>query len=337
MQHASRAPRFTYRSSTLFALAVLTVLAVLAVLAVLTSCAKDPDPAWQGYVEGEFVLLASPYAGQLQKLYVRRGERVDAKQPVFALEQESERAARLEAEERLHAAQARLNNLRVGRRPPEIDAAREQLRQAKAALDLSNSTLAREEKLFKEGFSGRARLDEARAARERDSARVREAEAQLANTRMPLGREAERKAAEGEVAAASAAVAQAQWRLEQKSVAAPVTGMVQDTFFVEGEWVAAGRPIVSLLPPGNVKVRFYVPETVAGSLAPGRALEIRCDGCPAPIAAKLSYVSSQAEYTPPVLYSRESRAKLVFLAEARPDAADGAKLRPGQPIDVSLK
>ena len=112
---------------------------------------------------------------------------------------------------------------------------------------------------------------------------------------------------------------------------------MQDTFFVEGEWVPAGRPVASLLPPGNVKVRFYLPETLVGSLISGRPVEIRCDGCGAPVAAKITYVSSQAEYTPPVLYTREQRAKLMFLVEARPEPADGARLRPGQPVDVGLK
>jgi HlyD family secretion protein len=93
---------------------------------------------------------------------------------------------------------------------------------------------------------------------------------------------------------------------------------------------------VSLLPPGNVKVRFFVPETVVGGLRTGAAVSISCDGCAAPIEAQISYISPQAEYTPPVIYSRESRAKLVFLIEARPGAADALKLRPGQPVEVRL-
>ena len=108
---------------------------------------------------------------------------------------------------------------------------------------------------------------------------------------------------------------------------------MQDTFFVEGEWVPAGRPVASILPPGNVKARFYVPETVVGGIAIGRPVEISCDGC-SKVEAKVSYVSSQAEYTPPVLYSKESRSKLMFLVEAR---LPGAELRPGQPVDVRLK
>jgi HlyD family secretion protein len=312
--------------------------ALAALLALpLAGCDKPASDAWQGYIEGEYVLLASPYAGQLQKLYVRRGDAIEAGKPVFALEQEAERAARLESQERLRSAEAKLANLEVPRRPPEIAALREQLAQAKAARALSESQLARQERLYKSGYIAQSLYDEAKSAFKRDTARVAEAEAQLKNSEMPLGRDAERKGAERDVEAARAALAQAAWRLDQKSVAAPVSGLVQDTYFVEGEWVPAGRPVASLLPPGNVKARFYVQESVLGSIQPGKGIEIRCDGCPSAIPARITYVSSQAEYTPPVLYSKDSRAKLMFLVEARPDAADGAKLRPGQPVDVRLK
>jgi HlyD family secretion protein len=305
----------------------------LVVLIFLCACQKADDAYWQGYVEGEYVLLASPYAGQLQKLYVRRGQQTDAGKPVFALEQEAERAARLEAEQRMKAAEARLENLGVARREPEIEALRAELRQAQAARKLAEANLAREESLVRSGATSRLRYDEVRGAVERDRARVAEVSAQLRQAQMPVGRDAERKAGEGDVAAAKAALAQAAWRLEQKSVAAPVSGLVHETYFVEGEWVPAGRPVVALLPPGNVKLRFYVPQTALSSLAMDKELQVRCDGCPA-LAARVSFVSAQAEYTPPVLYSKESRAKLVFLVEAR---LDGGALRPGQPVDVRPK
>jgi HlyD family secretion protein len=306
-------------------------------LLLLFGCENAAESAWQGYIEGEFVLLAAPYAGQLQKLHVRRGDAVESGKPVFALEQEAERAARAEAEERLRSAQARLENLGQGRRVPEVEALRAELKQAQAALELSQTVLAREENLFKTEATSRAQYDDARGAVERDKARVAAAEAQLRSAQQPLGRDAERKAAEAEVKAARAVVAQAAWRLEQRSVVAPVAARVEDTFFVEGEWVPAGRPVASLLPPGNVKLRFYVQQGILGSLSTGKDVEVRCDGCPAPVAAKITFISSQAEYTPPVLYSRESRGKLVFLVEARPSPADGARLRPGQPVDVRLK
>ena len=231
-------------------------------------------------------------------------------------------------------AQARLGNLKVPKRPPEIEAFRAQLNQARAARDLAALQLEQAEKLFKGSFIAQTRLDEARATHMREIARVREAEAQLSNALQPLGRDAEREAAESEVDAAKAALAQAVWRLEQKSVASPAAGLVHETFFVQGEWVPAGRPVAALLPPGNVKARFYIPETSLSSMSVGKDIEINCDGCPAPITAKVTYVSNQAEYTPPVLFSRESRAKLMFLVEAR---LQGTNLRPGQPVDVKLK
>ena len=295
-------------------------LLLLAAAVLLAACEKPPTDSWQGYIEGEFVLLASPYAGQLQKLYVRRGDKVEAGKPAFALESESERAARTEAEQRLRTAQAKLENLQATvRRRAEIEALRAEIGQARAARELAMSQYAQQEKLFKNGFITQARLDEARAARDRDVARVVETEAQLRTALQPLGREAELKAAEGDIAAAQAALAQAAWKLEQRSVAAPVAGLVQDTYFVEGEYVPAARPVVSLLPPGNVKARFYVPEQTLSGMTIGKELQVSCDGCPAPIAGKVSYVSAQAEYTPPVLYSKESRAKLLFLIEARPE------------------
>ena len=311
-----------------------SAIAALVCLSLLACSSKPADDTWQGYMEGEFVLLASPYAGQLQKLMVKRGERVEAGKPVFALEQENERAARLEAEERVKTAVARLENLQAARRNPEIDAAKAQAAQARASRDLAAMQLAQTEKLFKGGFVAQTRLDEASSANAREVAGVAQADAQLRNLLLPLGRAAELEGAETEVGVARAALAQAEWRLGQKSVVAPAAGTVQDTFFVEGEWVPAGRPVTSILPPGNVKARFYVPEVALGALKIGQAVQISCDGCGAPVRGKLSYVSTQAEYAPPLLYSRESRAKLVFLAEARTDAA--ASLRPGQPVDVKL-
>jgi len=303
----------------------------------LSACDKSPPNSYQGYIEGEFVLLASPYAGQLDRLFIHRGDTVDGEKPMFALEQENERAARLEAEERVRSAEAQLQNLELARRRPEIEALRAQLDQAKAAHNLSASQLARQEQLFKAGFIPRSGVDEARSANDRDAARVSEVEADLRNALQPLGREAERQAAVAEVAAARAALAQANWRLEQKSVKAPLAGTIDDTYYVEGEWVPAGKPVVSLLPPGNIKVRFYVPETTLGTLQPGRGIELHCDGCGKAIPARITFLSNQAEYTPPVLYNRDSRVKLQYLVEARPAADDGAKLRPGQPVDVYLK
>ncbi len=109
---------------------------------------------------------------------------------------------------------------------------------------------------------------------------------------------------------------------------------VADTYFRPGEYVGAGQPVLALLPAANLKARFFVAEGEVATLAAGQAVTLHCDGCGAPIAARISRIATQAEYTPPVIYSNSQRARLVFLVEARPEAKDAARLRPGQPLDV---
>ena len=305
-------------------------------LAVLAACADEGPRIYQGYAEGEYVRVAAPFAGTLQSLAVKRGAQVKAGDPLFALEQENEAAARREAKERLRNAEAQLANLKKGKRAPELDAIRAQLAQAEAALKLSAVQLKRQEQLVAQNFISKERLDEARTAYDRDTQRVAELRAQLATARL-AARPDEIKAAEYSVEAAKAALAQAEWRLAQKSVKAPVAGLVQDTHYVLGEWVTANAPVVSLLPPQNIKVRFFVRETELGAVKVGQKLAVTCDGCAAPLAAEVSFISPQAEFTPPVIYSRQERAKLVYLVEARPAADDATKLHPGQPVEVKFQ
>lgn len=311
------------------------LIASLALLG-LAGCEKPPADTLQGYVEGEFVRMASPFTGTLEKLNVRRGDRVAAGAALYALESASEKAGTEEARNRLASAQARLDNLLSGRRRPELDVVRAQLAQAIAARDLSQVELRRQQKLFNEGFVSKDHLDTARTAYTRDSARVDELRAQDRSARQSLGREDEIRAAEGEVDASRAVLAQREWDLEQKSVSALTPALVHDTYYAQGEWVPAGSPVVSLLPPGNIKVRFYLPEPLLGAVTIGQEIHITCDGCPAPVAGRLTYVARQAEYTPPVIYSERSRARLVFLAEAQPQGDGAANLHVGQPVDVRL-
>ena len=311
--------------------------ATLAACLLLAACGERSASGYQGYAEGEYVLVAAPAAGRLEKRWVSRGQEVEAGAPLFALEQENERASRREAEERLRNAEAKLANIAAGKRNPELDAVQAQEAQAASARELSTRQLKQQEALHAKGFLSAAALDEARSNYNRDIARVAETEAQIRLARMAIGRDKEIAAAQADVEAARAVLAQSDWRLRQRAIDATARALVQDTYYSEGEWVAAGSPVVSLLPPGNLKLRFFVPETAVGALKMGQAVRASCDGCSAPIAAKVSYISRQAEYAPPVLYSREQRAKLVFLVEARPEPADALRLKPGQPLDVALQ
>ncbi len=310
-------------------------LMVLAMASLLAACQPVPTNSFPGYAEGEFVRLAAPFAGSLTTLNVKRGDLVAANAPLFALEQENERAARDEAAARLTRAEAQWGNLRTGRRPDEIAAIRAQLAQAEAAQKLSTADLARTEALVKSAFLSPTRLDEARTGAERDRARVAELNAQIKVAQL-AGRPAELAASAADIKAAGELLAQAEWKLAQKSQRAPMAAMVVDTLYNRGEWVQAGAPVLSLLPPENIKLRFFIPQQQLGQVKVGQPVQVSCDGCAAPIAANISFISPQAEYTAPLIYSKENRATLVFLVEARPAPADAVKLHPGQPVEVKL-
>lgn len=301
----------------------------------VTACAKPPADVYPGYAEGENVRLSAPISGTLTKLLVQRGDTVAAAAPAFVLEQESERSARQEAESRVQQAQAQLANLKLGRRPEELQALRAQLSQAQAALKLSTNEFARASQLVAEKFNSPATLDQARAAVERDQASVNEINAQL-RLASQGSRQNEIAAAQQEVNAAKAQLAQAEWRVQQKTQRIPIAGDVVDLLYREGEWVPQGSPILSLLPPANVKARFFVPQPVLGQIALGQTVQLHCDGCPAPIAAKVSFIAREVEFTSPIIYSKENRAALVFMVEARPSAEDARRLHPGQPLEVRL-
>ena len=150
----------------------------------------------------------------------------------------------------------------------------------------------------------------------------------------PLGRPDEIVAQASAVDAADAALAQARWRLAQRSVASPVAGIVADVLARSGETLQAGAPVASLLPPENIFIRFFVPEPSLAHVHPGDAVALICDNCPPDLMGMVSFVSPQAEYTPPFIYSESTRSKFVFLAEARPKPAEAARFNPGQPVTV---
>jgi HlyD family secretion protein len=310
-------------------------LPIVVLALVAGACAPSGERPVQGYVEGEYVRVGAPFAGALTQLAVKRGEAVVSGAPLFALEKENEVALRRQAEQQLQAAQARLSNLQTGKRPPEVETVAEQLRQAMASRDLAVANLARQQKLYASGFVSAAAIDDATMQVKRDQAAVASLQAIVATAKLPA-RMDEIRAAEADARAAREALAQADWRLNQRAITAPVTGRVNDTYYVIGDWVPAGSPVASLLPPANVKVRFFVPETVVGRIRPGQAVTFACDGCGAPMQASIAFISDRAEFTPPVLYSRDNRAKLVFLVEAKPAPDVAARLNPGQPVDVTL-
>jgi HlyD family secretion protein len=304
-------------------------------LTALAACQPQARDSYPGYAEADYVRLAAPLAGTLTQLHVKRGDAVAANAPAFVLEQQSEAAAREEADHRLQRAQDQLANLKLGMRPDEIAALQAQRAQAQAALTLSSAEYKRVSDLVAQRFNSPASLDQARAALAGDQARVHDLEAQLRLAHQG-GRSNEIKAAEQDVQAAQAQVEQAAWKVAQKTQRTPVAGDVVDVLYQQGEFVQAGAPVLTLLPPQHIKARFFVPQTQVGALALGQDVQLRCDGCGTPMAAKISFIAREAEYTAPIIYSQENRATLVFMVEARPAPADARRLHPGQPLEVTL-
>lgn len=297
--------------------------------------ARPGGEVFQGYVEADYVHVASPVAGALAELRVRRGQAVAEGAPLFLLEQDYERASLSVATHGLKQAMDKLANTMKGQRPTELAAINARLGQADTSLKLAQTEYKRRQTLYEARTISTEEMDKARTEYELKVQQVREISANLSTAKLG-GRSDEISAAQAEVEAAKARVEQAAWTLKQKSQNAPQNATVFDTLFAQGEWVPAGKAVAVLLPAANIKVRFYVPEELVGRLSLGQKAEVRMDGVADPVAVRLSYISPQAEYTPPILFSSQSRAKLVFLVEAQPAPEHAASLHPGQPVDIRL-
>jgi len=315
----------------------LSFLGLAAVLVTcLTGCSQKATNAYQGYVEGKFVYVASPQSGRLDHLSVARGETVTLRQALFTLDREPEFSAELQARELLRSDEGRLADLETGKRPPEKDVIAAQLAQAEVEHQKSIDILKSYESQYAAGGVSLTDLINARAAVESNAALVRQYQSDLEVAALP-GRDAQIKAQAEVVAADRAALRQATWKLQQKQIPSPRSGLVFDTLYREGDWVSAGSAIIQMLPPENIEVRFFVPEPVVGKLKLGQNISVHCDGCGANVPSTITFISNQVEYTPPVIYSNESRAKLVFMIIAQPAADKVALLHPGQPVEITLQ
>lgn len=307
--------------------------AALVLLLGLTACEPPPDDGlFTGYVEAEYVYVAAPVSGWLIKASLREGDSVAPEDLLFELDKDRQYAEVTEAAERLHQAEAQARDLATGARREEIVALEAQLAEAKANLQLAELERDRWTELVQRGTAPKARGDQVTSEYEAALARVRSVEADIGVANL-AARDAAREAAEAERDAAAAALAQAEWWLSQRSIRSRIDGRVEEVFQRAGEYVREGDPVLALLPNDASKVRFFVPQDRLTAVVPGAMVEILLNGRDAALTARISYIAQEAEYTPPVIYSAESREKLVFLVEAR---LSGPDLRPGQPVDVRL-
>lgn len=270
-------------------------LTFIIVAVLLAACTEARSDAMQGYGEADYIYVASQESGVLDTLNVREGDSVAAGDRIFTLDRE-----RLSLNQASASAQSA--------------AAAQAVRTAQAEAALAESNYARAAALFERGFYSRARLDADRAARD------------AANARLDRARR--------EAGAASAVSGLARERLNDLDGAAPVSGTVERIFHRPGEVVNAGQPVVALLAPENMKVRFFAPQDALSRLPVGARVLVSCDGCETPALARVSFVAREPQFTPPVIYSIEEREKLVFLVEAR--FYTPTPIRPGMPVDVRI-
>jgi len=290
-----------------------------------------PEPIFNGYIEANYVYVSATTAGVVQTIAVSEGQGVRQGDLLIELARDQQAAVLRGAEARVASARATAQNLATGGRAQEVDVARATLRKAETDLALAETTLARTERLVEQGFAPKSQGDQDRASFESAKAQVAQLQAQLAVAELPA-RDAQQVAAEADLAAAEADAAKARADLADRTVASPADGRVERLFFRVGEMAGAGAPILSLLPDGGLKAKFYVGEADRAGLALGDRVSISCDGCASGLTGTINFFASQPQNTPPIIYSRDERGRLVFLVEAKLD--DGV-LHPGQPITVS--
>jgi len=306
----------------------------LLLLLALAGCKPNGDSVYQGYAEGEYLRMAPEAAGRLMVLNVARGDRVRAGDMLFQLDEREATISRDQAAADLAEASARLADLTKGSRPEEIAVFQAELAQAEAQLAMDVPRLKRREMLRASDTVAAEERDTAAGAVDTDRAKIAEAKARIASAQL-AGRQDVIDAATANLAADRAKLAEAERRLAERRVFAPSDAVVDDTLYRLGEQVMAGSPVVSLLPPENIKIRFFLPEPMLGRIHVGDKVNLACDSCPGGMTATIRYIAPQAEFTPPVIYSVGSRDKLVYLIEAKPDR-DPATFHPGQPVDVRL-
>ena len=298
---------------------------------VLPGFGQAPVPVWNGYAEADYVYVSAATAGPIARIAVGEGDVVVEGQVLFTLNATQQQALADAAKARVDAAQANLDNLQTGSRSEEVDVIRASLGKARADLALAQQNVERAEKLFAQGLTPQAQIDQARAALASAEAQVTQLEAQLKVAELPA-RDAQQIAAEANLAAAKADAARAEADLNDRVVRAPVGGQVERLFFDAGEMAGAGVPVVSLRGAGALKIKFYVNEADRPAFALGERVDVDCDGCAAGLTATIDYFASDPQFTPPIIYSRDERNRLVFLTEAQMDQQNG--ILPGQPVTL---
>jgi len=300
---------------------------------ILMGCSPEPEVI-HGYVDGEYLYIAATTSGVLQQLDVRRGQFVDQSATLFKLDDTELKASLTAAQSDIAHSKYQLNNLKKGQRPEDIEVLLKERDQANAVLENAALELNRAKPLLASKALSQSEFDKLEMDYQSSLANLKARDAQIAVARLGA-RSDEINAQIANVQMSEQKYIQIRKQLTDANPRAPAKSYVENTFFRPGAYVAAGKPVVSLLPSENIKVRFFVSQKLLPSIRHGQRVNIKCDGCEHPVEATVSFIASQAEFTPPVIFSNSSREKLVYMIEAIPDQPN-LSLHPGQPVDIQL-
>ncbi|MDP3704832.1 MAG: HlyD family efflux transporter periplasmic adaptor subunit [Legionellaceae bacterium] len=306
---------------------------IIMILVTLTGCGK-PSHQYQGYVEGENIYLSTPFSGVLMKMLVHRGEQVKKGQLLFALDPKPQSFSTTEVDNQLVQAVQLFVDLKKPKRPPEIDAIMAKIAQANAQLSLATIRVRRNRILSSKHYLDNDSLDASIERLHESKALLDEYTANL--TLAKMGARPNQILAQGALARSlREKLKLAKWQAEQKQIIAPDDGVIFDTYFTQGEWVTDGRPIASLLTHNNTRIEFFVPLNQLADLSIGKDILFYYDGTSNKKKAKISYISPEAEYMPPLIYSRDNNDKLVFRIKAQVECSE--RLIPGEPVVIVVE
>ncbi len=318
---------------------------LMGLLSFIPGLGHDAPPSWNGYAELDYVYAAAPAGGTIETIAVTEGDTVAKGDVLFTLDASIQQAQYEAAVARANAARAQvaaaeatLANLRTGARPEELQVTQATLAQAEANLALAQQTFSRTQDLFAGGNVPRSQLDQAQAGLDAANASVLQLKAQLAVAQLPARNDqiaaasATVAAAESTAAAASADAANAQAALDNRTIAAPEAGRIERLYYSDGEVAGAGAPVVSIAGDGALRIKFYINEADRPALHLGDVIAVTCDGCATGLTAKVDHFASDPQFTPPIIYSRDERSRLVFLTEAVMTEQTG--ILPGQPVSI---
>lgn len=308
-------------------------LSIVAGISLLGCTEPAEKTTFSGYVEEELIYIAAPQSGWIAEAQILAGQQVGAGDLLFKLDEEQQLAQLREAQAKVEQAQAQERDASTGARLEEIEALQTQKNEAAAALEFARSEKLRWSELVAKGLAAESKGIQVKAEYEAAEARLNTLDANIQVAKLAK-REEFINSADAAQRAAQAALEQAQWQLQQRTVSATVAGQVDEVFYRKGEFVTPGLPVLAILPQQGLKVRFYVPQARLAQFNLGDEVNVMADGLARGVKAKVFNIAKSVEFTPPVIYDKTTRQKLMFMLEARLPA--NSQLHPGLPVEVAL-